>query len=74
MFLSSSYCASLGFVGFHETSAKDNTGIKEAVDSLIKNILSHDGILDRQQAPEEGAVTAEDTGRSNRRENKGCAC
>ena len=67
------FCASFGFVGFHETSAKENTGIKEAVDSLIENILSHDGILDRQTVPEEGAVTAEDTGR-NTRDRKNCAC
>ena len=67
------YCASLGFVGFHETSAKENTGIKEAVESLIKAILSHEGILDRQAAPDEGAVTAEDTGRHTR-EHKSCAC
>ena len=66
------YCASLGFVAFHETSAKENTGIQEAVESLIKAILSHDGILDRQAAPEE-VVTAADTGHSTR-EHKSCAC
>ncbi len=60
-------------MGFHETSAKENTGIKEAVDSLIAAILAHDGILDRQPINEGHAVTAEDTG-SNNRPDKKCAC
>lgn len=67
------YCASLAFAGFYETSAKENTGIKEAVEGLIGSILAHDGILDRQTVPDESAVTAADTGR-NTRERKGCAC
>ena len=67
------YVASLGFVGFHETSAKENTGIKDAVEGLISNILSHEGILDRQTAPEENTVTAADTG-ANTRDHKACAC
>eukprot|EP00591_Stephanopyxis_turris_P009519 CAMPEP_0195521326 /NCGR_PEP_ID=MMETSP0794_2-20130614/18470_1 /TAXON_ID=515487 /ORGANISM="Stephanopyxis turris, Strain CCMP 815" /LENGTH=208 /DNA_ID=CAMNT_0040650853 /DNA_START=62 /DNA_END=688 /DNA_ORIENTATION=- len=67
------FCASLRFVGFHETSAKENTGIKEAVENLIKNILSHEDILSQQAGPEEGTVTAEDTGRDTR-EHKSCAC
>ena len=68
------YCASLGFVGFHETSAKENTGIKEAVDGLIKSILSHEGVLDRPaQDPGGPSVTPRDTERDTR-DRKPCAC
>ena len=37
------FCAEHGFIGWFETSAKENINIEESVQALINNILSHKG-------------------------------
>jgi Ras-related protein Rab-32 len=42
------YCKDKGFVGWFETSAKDNIGIDEAARCLVAKILENDESIDQQ--------------------------
>lgn len=44
------FCAEHGFIGWFETSAKENVNIEESVTSLINNILGHKGACARTLA------------------------
>lgn len=35
------FCTDYGFVGWFETSAKENIGIQEAMQHLVKNVFSN---------------------------------
>jgi len=45
------YCREKGFLAWFETSAKENMGIEEAADRLVKQVLENDAALNLEDLP-----------------------
>ena len=57
------YCKENGFVGWFKTSAKNNTGIEDAFNFLVKKILEAESTQLLARRPTEGTVSLEDSNR-----------
>lgn len=64
------FCKDHGFVGWFETSAKDNTGIDNAAQLLVKSILEHD--VSSDDVKSEGIKLADDEPQPTN--DKECRC
>lgn len=63
------FCEQHGFVGWYETSAKENHNIEESINGLVKSILTHDDAFEAQReaanaSSKEGEVDLQETGSS----------
>lgn len=74
------FCEQSGFVGWYETSAKENVNIDECATFLVKDILTHECIF-RQRQQDANLVRVNDAGRRGGRRGGGgeswmesCAC
>jgi len=68
------YCQQHGFIGWYETSAKENKGIDDAAKALVKYILEHE---DRRPVEEDPSIirpTAEVEPDTKRESGGGCSC
>ena len=58
------FCKEHGFVGWYETSAKENKNIEESVQGLVTNILSHPDALQAQTEQKQADEAAKAGGSS----------
>jgi len=68
------YCKQHGFIGWYETSAKENKGIDVAAKALVEYILSHDKRRPAEEDPSIVRPTADDTSVRADSQEGGCGC
>ena len=68
------YCEQHGFIGWFETSAKENKGIDDAAKALVKYILEHEDRRPVEADPTIIRPTADPSPSASSDNGGGCAC
>ena len=69
------YCNENGFIGWFETSAKDNLGIEEAARALVQAVLDNDPHPPSQNANNDGVIkNLADNDQNNEQPQGDCKC
>ncbi|XP_070534941.1 ras-related protein Rab-32-like [Ptychodera flava] len=68
------YCKEKGFIGWFETSAKENINIDEAARFLVTAILANDKAMNHDEPQDKDKITLDGSGVSEETEGKGSCC